>query len=353
MPLRQCIHPLSAVLRRTACAVVLAGALITASGAGAEIFKKEGWLHGVAITRAQCDATAQTLWLNVYGRDYCVRYYLSTAGGEGLRPVVFLQGDQKLKLNLKTWDWFDTSDAKDDDTDDLVRIADGFSKLAKTTAIFLARLGLDGTSGNHTSRKTLLELQLMNAALDALKQRHGFEGFHLAGQSGGTKLVGGLIGLRRDVACAVLGSGPLAPPNGPKTADPGRTFFDPNQGIAKVVQDRSLRPILVTDKADKRVPVGEQTGYADRLRKAGRSVLQLFVEATDDEHHGAMSYTQLVAGGCVLGKSDQEIARAVDTMVKRNAEYNQRRRAEVNAKTDILAATRASTPAASVVSGGK
>jgi len=49
--------------------------------------------------------------------------------------------------------------------------------MAKTTAIYLARIGIDGTSGNHVFRKTLLELHLMNAALDAIKQRHGFRGF--------------------------------------------------------------------------------------------------------------------------------------------------------------------------------
>src|SRR5207302_7978011 len=101
-------------------------------------------------------------------------------------------------------------------------MADGFSKMAKTTAIYLARIGVEGTSGNHTSRKTLLELHLMNAALDAIKRRYGFEGFHLVGQSGGSKLVGGLIGLRRDIACAVSGSGPLATPGTPSVPRPGR-----------------------------------------------------------------------------------------------------------------------------------
>src|SRR5262249_46350878 len=51
-------------------------------------------------------------------------------------------------------------------------------------------IGVEGTSGDHRSRKTLLELHLMNAALDAIKQRYNFLGFHLVGQSGGSKLVG-------------------------------------------------------------------------------------------------------------------------------------------------------------------
>jgi hypothetical protein len=218
-------------MRRTWAAIALAGAVMAATGAEADIIKKEDMLRGITITRPQCAAIEQAVWVNASGRDFCVRYYLSTAGGEGTRPVVFIQGDYFGRLDPKTWNWADPSDARDINTDDLVRMADGFSKMTKTTAIYLARIGVEGTSGNHTARKTLLELNLMNAALDAIKQRHGFEGFHLVGQSGGAKLVGGLIGLRRDVACAVSGSGPLTTPGGPKTTDPGRTFFDATRNI--------------------------------------------------------------------------------------------------------------------------
>jgi hypothetical protein len=336
--------------------IALAGVLLAATGAGAEVFKKEDLLRGITITHAQCDATPQTLWLNLHGRDFCVRYYLSTAGGEGPRPVVFLQGDQLGKLNPKTWTWTDTSEAKDVDTDDIMTMADGFSKQAKTTAVYLARIGVDGTSGNHMSRKTLLELELMNVALDAIKQRYGFEGFHLAGQSGGSKIVAGLIGLRRDIACAVIGSGPLVAPDPRNSTDPGRTSFDATANISQVAQNRSLRPILVTDKADKTVPLGQQTGYVDRLRKAGRPVPQLFVEAAetiDEKHHGVVIYTELVTAGCVLGRPDEEIARAVSTLVKRNAEYNERRHKEASAKASILAAARQPVPDPSVETAGK
>jgi pimeloyl-ACP methyl ester carboxylesterase len=338
---------------RMLTAIALAGALLAATRAGAEIIKKEDMLRGIAITRAQCDATPQTLWLNLYGRDFCVRYYLSNAGGEGPRPVVFVDGDQHLKLNIKTWTWIDTSEAKDIDTDELMKTADRFSKMAKTTAIFVGRIGLGGTSGNHTSRHTLLELHLMNAALDALKQRYGFEGFHLAGQSGGSKLAGGLLGLRRDVACAALGSGPLATPPPVKNPDPGRSFFDASQNLPLMAKDRLLRPFVITDKTDKTVPVAQQTGFVDRMRAAGRRVPQLFVEATDDEHHGVQRYTELVAGGCVLGRPDEEIARAVSTIVKRNVEYNERRRKEAGAKASILAAARQPAPDPSVATAGK
>jgi pimeloyl-ACP methyl ester carboxylesterase len=341
---------------RKLSAILLAGSVLATTGAGAEIFKKEDLLRGITITRAQCDATEQTFWLSLYGHDYCVRYYLSTAGGEGKRPVVFLQGDQLGKFNTKTWTWTDTAEAKDVDTADIMAMADGFSKETKTTAIYLARIGVDGTSGNHMSRKSVLELDLMNAALDALKQRYGFEGFHLAGQSGGSKIVAGLIGLRRDVACAVIGSGPLVAPDSRKSGDPGRNAFDTTENIAQVAQNRELRPILVTDKADKTVPLPQQVGYADRLRKAGRPVPELFVEApetTDDKHHGVVIYTQLITAGCVLGRSDDEIARAVGTLIKRNVDYNQQRHKEAGAKASILSAARQPAADAAVAASGK
>jgi hypothetical protein len=358
MPLSNLSNPSkarrSAGLRHVGAAIALAGALTAAAGARTDVIKKEDMLHGVTITRQQCAAIEQAVWVNVAGRDFCVRYYVSTAGGEGARPLVFLQGDYFGKLDPKTWTWVDPSDARDIDTDDLTRMADGFSKMAKTTAIYLGRIGVEGTSGNHTSRKTLLELRLMNAALDAIKQRYGFEGFHLVGQSGGSKLVAGLIEMRHDIGCAVSGSGPLATPGGgPKGGDPARTFFDVTQNIPQLAQNRALRVLLVTDPADKRVPIAMQAAFADKMRQAGRQVPEFMVEATDEEHHGVVAYSELVAAGCVLGKSDQDIARAVNTIVRRSAEYNERRQKEATAKSGIgAAAARQPVPDSHAAPGG-
>jgi len=338
MPMLMSMHSMSAVMRRAF--LVLFGALITESGVNAEIFKKEDLMRGTTITHAQCEATAQTLWLNVDGRDFCVRYYLSTAGGEGARPAVILQGDQLGKFNVKTLTWTDTSEAKDRDTNDIVRELDLLSKLAKTTAIHLGRIGLDGTSGSHMARGSQLELDLANAALDALKQRYGFEGFHLAGQSGGSRLSAGLLWTRHDISCVVLGSGRFDAFEAPKSKDLARTFFDSTQHIAQIVQNRDAHLYFVTDKADKRVPASHQNGFVDKLRHAGRQVPQFFVEATDDLHHGVFLYTEITTAGCILDRPQEEIARALATVTKRNAERNEQRRREIGAKASILAAAR-------------
>ena len=331
-------------------------AFVTAALApsGAEIIKKEDMLRGITTTRDQCAATRQTLWLNVDNQDFCVRYYLSTAGGEGMRPVVFLHGDHFTTVNTKTWQWIPVSEDKnagvtydptnpaqhgDINTDDLMKTADAFSKMAKTTAIYLARIGVGGTSGNHVFRKTLLELHLVNAALDAIKQRYRFEGFHLAGQSGGSTLVTALAAGRRDIACAVSGSGRLGRSRKISSADPARTVVNPLEFIPSIAQNGSLRFFIVTDSEDRSVPAKEQTPFAEEMHRAGRDIPQYFVTATDDYHHGVVGYTQLVTGGCALGRSDADIATAVSTMVKRNAAFNAQRRKEIALFTKNAAAS--------------
>jgi hypothetical protein len=341
--------PCRAMSKVALLAITLAAA---ATGAAAEIIKKEDMLRGITTMRDQCVATPQTLWLNVDMQDFCVRYYLSTVGGKGVRPVVFLQGDRFGPVNTRTWQWTPISEEikatnpaqyGDANTDDLIRRADAFSKMAKTTAIYLARLGVDGTSGNHVFRKTLLELHLMNAALDAIKQRHSFEGFHLSGQSGGSTLVTALAGIRHDIACAVSGSGRLGRSRNVSSEDPARTLVDPLGFIPSIAQNRSLRFIMVTDSEDRKVPVKDQTPFAEEMHRAGHDIPQYFVTATDDDHHGVVGYTELVTGGCVLGKSDTDIATAVGTMNKRNVAFDAQRRKEITLFTKNGAASPASS----------
>jgi hypothetical protein len=109
---------------------------------------------------------------------------------------------------------------------------------------------------------------------------------------------------------------------------------------------------VVSDPADKRVPIAQQSGFVDRMRQAGRTVPQFLVEAIDEEHHGVVIYSELVAAGCVLGKTDQEIARAVSTIVKRSAEYNARRQNEAGSRPGIAAAARQPVLDARAAPGG-
>jgi len=262
--------------------------------------------RGIVMTQAQCAAIPQAVWVSAMGRSLCMRYYLSVAGGTGSRPVVFLQGDLGFDIDRKTGTWSVPAALPDTNTDDLVKYADRISKQQKTTAIYLARMGRDGSSGSHKERHTELEVQATNAALQAIKQRYQFEDFHVYGHSGGGNLVGGLLSLRNDIGCAVPADGVLAP-GASKAPDPALQYFDSSAHVATIAQNRSARILVVTDPQDTVVKIGIQLPFVEKLRKAGGQVDQFMVAATDEEHHFTTPHAELVMTDCLRGASHDEI----------------------------------------------
>jgi hypothetical protein len=315
MPTRDRLRTLRPVSAALTAAVLLLGA---AAPARAHIIPVSDLVRGITATQAQCATLPQAVWLNVSGREFCIRYYLSAAGGEGTRPVVFLQGDRLGRLNLKTGEYALSGRDKDIDTDEFGRIADALSKQAKGPAIYLARPGLDGSSGDHRIRHSVLELDVTNAALDAIKQRHRFDGFHMMGQSGGSTLVGGMLALRSDIGCAVIGSGRLAHDKPVRPSpDPATQYFNVADAVSAIAQRRATRILLVTDPLDRKVPEPTQTNFLHALRQAGGQADQFLVQATDDDRHGVVAYSRTTAVGCMRGASTQEIARELYVQIEK------------------------------------
>jgi hypothetical protein len=298
-------------------AIAVAFALVGIQPVCAEIIRAADMLRGIQMTEAQCAARPQTVWVRAAEQEFCVRYYLSTAGGRGVLPLVFLRGDTFGQLEPATGAFAGAAEAKDVDTDRFAQIAKLISEEASAPAIYLARIGLDGSSGHHRTRRTLLELNATNAALEAIKRRHGFQGFHLIGQSGGATLAGGLLARRSDIGCAVLGSGLLAFSRTPeRTGDPATQFFNVADSAAFIARKPFSRIILVTDPADKRVPQAQQTGFINALRAAGGRAEQIMVKATDDNRHGVLAYSRTVANGCLRGLSTEVIEERVQSQVQ-------------------------------------
>ena len=312
------------LLQRTALMAALAAALALASSPSrADVIANADMLRGISISPEQCSSLPFSVWVARMGRGFCVRYYLSTAGGADVRPVVFLQGDRFGRLNLRTGE-FERTDDKDVDTAQLQKNAEFLSRQSKTTGIYLARLGVDGSSGDHRARHTVLELYAIDAALDAIKRKHGFEGFHLVGQSGGSLLVGGLLAQRQDIGCAVLGAGRLAAPGPLRRAnDAALEYYDVAHAIPTIAQ-RPARIVVITDPADKKVPEGTQTPFVNALREHGGKVEQLIVQATDDNRHSVAPYARLAMADCVRGAPPEELARNVRQLVERRLTAKER-----------------------------
>ncbi len=328
-------------LRRLSAALL--ALLLPASSAAADIIRWQDMYSGVVMTQAQCAAIPQAVWVSPSGRSFCMRYYLSTAGGQGSRPVVFLGGDAP---------WASMADREktppahahfnDANTDTLVQGADRMSRDQQTTAILLARVGLDGSSGTHHSlRHTLLELLATNAALDAIKARYGFEGFHVYGHSGGGNLAAGLLELRNDIGCDVVADGQLTHPNPHgikietgKSADPAFEVFDVTDAVTIIARNRSARVLVVTDPQDQIVRIEHQNPFVEKLKQAGGKVDQFFVDSGGPEHHFTAAHAAVAMRDCVRDASHDEIAADLaDFVAKRLAAAA---RAEANAGSKIV-----------------
>ena len=159
---------------------------------------------------------------------------------------------------------------------------------------------------------------MTNAALDAIKQRHGFRGFHIFGQSGGATLTGGLLALRRDIGCAVPGSGRLALIVEPKhVGAPALKRFDPVKMIPEILRNSSeARIIVLTDPKDKVVPLRNQSEFVKRFREAGGEIERFYVNSTSEKHHGLTAYSAFVMGQCVHDASHQDIKRKLERFVE-------------------------------------
>jgi hypothetical protein len=256
-----------------------------------------------------------TVWVKAYGQGFCIRYYLSNAGGSGDTPIVFLSGDKLGMFNSNTRTFSPLPNEHDVDTDSLARRADAISRIAGMPAIYLARPGIDGSSGHHGNRKSLLELAVVDAALEAIKRRHHFIGFHLVGQSGGAALVARLPAQRHDIGCAVPGSGPLSWDDN-RSPNPAFHFADPSEVVTEIARNRAARILVVTDPADETVLFERQVKFVRKLRQVGGQVDQFFVEATDSHHHGVTPYSTLVVAECAHGMPTAAISRKLAAYVQ-------------------------------------
>jgi PAN domain-containing protein len=330
-------------LRRLSAALL--ALLVPASSAAADIIRWQDMYGGIVMNQTQCAAIPQAVWVSPNGRSFCMRYYLSNAGGQSERPVVFLGGDAP---------WASMADQEkapppeahfnDSNTDSLVQSADRISRDQETTAILLARLGLDGSSGTHHSlRHTMLELLATNAALDAIKGRYGFAGFNVYGHSGGGNLAAGLLELRNDIACDVIADGQLTHPNPHgikietgKSANPEFEVFDVTDAVTIIARNRSARILVVTDPQDQIVRIEHQSPFVEKLKQAGGNIDQFFVDSGGPEHHFTAAHAAVVMRDCIRGAShDMITADLADFVAKRLATAA---RAEANAGINMPAA---------------
>jgi pimeloyl-ACP methyl ester carboxylesterase len=151
-------------------------------------------------------------------------------------------------------------------------------------------------------RKTLLEIRVAMATLDALKRQYGFKRFHLVGQSGGGHTVAGLVQLRSDIGCAVIASGPISLRS--MMRDKGHPivgkhpFYDPIDHVNTMRQRPGLRLFVVSDPNDKLVSYRSQLEFVVRAKAHNLPITHVTATATDKNSHGLFAYGHQLADNC-------------------------------------------------------
>lgn len=240
--------------------------------------------------RASCPDRPGFLWVQPVEGPACIRYFasadldgarLAIVQFSGDRDGVMDQAPERIPGNTEALRTLDAQRSRD---------------RAGVPWVFVARPGTYGSSGDHRKRRQLVEFHALDAALDALMQRHRLQRLVIVGHSGGATAGAALLTLGRTrVACAVLTSGAyglleraklLGRSNGGRTDTTGSTqFYDPLDHVGGVVRDPARRIVLIGNREDHNTPFALQQRFADALAKAGHRAELRTHAAEPPEYH--------------------------------------------------------------------
>jgi pimeloyl-ACP methyl ester carboxylesterase len=267
-------------------------------------------------SQALCESVPNRIFVKYQLGSECIAYYVTPGFADIPRAVVFFDGD------AGTADYTDPAKEAPRQAGKR-RLLDRWAKAFKLRYVYVSRVGLNGSSGNHADRAKPNETMVMEAALDILKRRLGFATLALAGQSRGSTIGAAMLTRgRSDIECAVLGSGAyelttleydhIKAAGGKATREQlAKLLYDPSAHVDGVSRAPERRIFLLGDPDDQRAPIDQQIRFNDQLEAAGHHVRFAFINAKDELDHGAMGATIPAAGACLAGWSDDRIVAAV------------------------------------------
>jgi pimeloyl-ACP methyl ester carboxylesterase len=227
--------------------------------------------------RAACPDRAGYLWVQPADGPACIRYFASSDVDGARLAIVQFSGDRQTLMNRPP--------AQIPGNTEALRLLDAERSRDRASVpwVFMARPGTYGSSGDHGKRRELAEFHALDAALDALMQRHRLQRVVLVGHSGGATAGAALLTLgRQRVACAVLTSGAygllerarrLGKSRGGLSDTTGSTrFYDPLMHVDGIAPDPLRRIVLIGNRDDRNTPFDLQAQFADAVAKAGHRI---------------------------------------------------------------------------------
>jgi pimeloyl-ACP methyl ester carboxylesterase len=227
--------------------------------------------------RANCPDRPGYLWVQPVEGPACIRYFASRDIDGARVAIVQFSGDRDGVM--------DQAPTRIPGNTEALRTLDAQRSRDRAGVpwVFVARPGTYGSSGDHRKRREPVEFHALDAALDALMQRHRIQRIVILGHSGGATAAAALLTMGRTrVACAVLTSGAygllerarlLGRSRDGRSDTTGSTqFYDPLDHVNGIARDPSRRIVLIGSPDDRNTPFALQQRFADAVAKAGHRV---------------------------------------------------------------------------------
>ena len=262
----------------------------------ADTFTPEGLKSGFKMTKDMCQFEGTGIWMVASDNCECIRYFHAGLKDKNHIVHIWFHGDAlntywKGPVGLGTKDYTEVLSYKDSAPDNLQQYANREYAKFGIPYIRFSRPGVYGSSGDHNQRRRPREVEIVNAALDALKKKYNIESFILSGQSGGGHLVASLLSIRKDISCAVITSGVVAVAERVKFkgwhADVTgyADYYDPLKHINDIILNIDRPIFVVGDPRDTNVPFSTQETYYKELKKAGHRTFLIKANALGEQHH--------------------------------------------------------------------
>ena len=309
----------SARLARGAAPCALALALLaTTAAAGKTIYKPKPVMAAEAQSKDLCESVPDRVFVDTKLGSECIAYYVTKGFETRAEAVLYFPGDAPPLARERDFTVFMFKNLGS-----MRRMLQLWSGRMRVRYVYVARPGLQGSSGDHSARNDPKETYVMSAAAAAIKQRLALERIAVVGQSRGSTLAASMLALNEiDVTCAVLGSGALElvdleyaraqkENNAVTRAQLAKALFDPAGHIGAIVQNPARRVFVLGDPADTRTPLAQQVQFAEAMKSAGHHAVAVEVDATSDEHHGVSKWSLPAGGACINNLTDDLITGAV------------------------------------------
>lgn len=251
-----------------------------------------------AISEAQCAEKPNSVWVRLgWMNKGCIRYFPSDDVGTNKNLIIYLDGDnispQSSASSNLTMDQF-RARYESNTYASMISYANATAKKLNAAFIFLARPGTYGSTGaNHQSlefRLSRTEPEFINAAIDLIKARYGYERINVVGQSAGGGIVAALLTMgRQDIKCAVMASGASSVVHLLRDRNQSVKLvpFDPLSDVASIKPDPDRWIIAVSDRHDSLVSFASQSDFINEAVRRGHQAIQLEAHSSDTHiHHG-------------------------------------------------------------------